>query len=56
MRKELRTWVSHQREHKLFDRPGTESQLTRDRVAALVGIGFPWAPQAGRKKRKKHGQ
>ena len=32
----------------LFDQPSTESQ---DRVAALVGIGFPWAPQ-GRQGRK----
>ena len=35
----------------LFDQPSTESQLTQDRVAALDGIGFPWAPQ-GRQGRK----
>ena len=36
MRKELQVWVSRQRvQKKLFDRPGTESQLTQDRVAAL---------------------
>ena len=54
MRKELQSWVGRQRvQKKLFDRPGTESQLTRDRVAALGEIGFPWAPQADRGPPKK---
>ena len=41
----------------LFDQPSTESQLTQDRIAALDGIGFPWAPQGRKpkvsKKRKR---
>ena len=39
----------------LFDQPSTESQLTQDRIAALDGIDFTWAPQAGTgpPKRKK---
>jgi len=57
MRKELQVWVKRQRaQKKLFDQPGTESNMTRDRIKALGGIGF-WAPQAGtgppkRKKRR----
>ena len=57
MRKELQAWVQKQRaQKKLFDQPRTESGMTQDRIAALDDIGFTWAPQAGRKKRKKNGQ
>ena len=41
----------------LFDQPSTESQLTQDRIAALDGIDFTWAPQGRKpkvtKKRKR---
>ena len=57
MRKELQAWVSnHRAQRKLFDRPRTKSHMTHDRIAALDGNDFTWAPQAGRKKRKKNGQ
>ena len=57
MRKELHFWVTNQRtQKKLFDQPGTKSGMTKDKIEALGEIDFPWAPRAGRKKRKKNGQ
>ena len=56
MRKELQAWVQKQRQQKkLFDQLGTESgmTMTQDRVAALDGIDFPWASQAGTGPPKK---
>ena len=54
VRKELVKWVSDQRAQKqLFDQQGTESGMTQDRVAALDGIDFPWASQAGTGPPKK---
>ena len=58
MREELLGWVAAQREQrKLFDQPGTESHMTQDRIAALDGIDFTWAPQGRKpkvtKKRKR---
>ena len=58
MRKELRTWAKKQRaQRKLFDRPGTKSHMTQDRIDALDGIDFTWAPQGRKpkvtKKRKR---
>ena len=58
MRKELQAWVQKQRQQKkLFDQLGTESMtMTQDRVAALDGIDFPWASQAGTGPPKKKKQ
>ena len=58
MRKELAKWVSNQRQQKkLLGQPGTESELTQDRIDALDGIDFTWAPQGRKpkvtKKRKR---
>ena len=44
MRKDLAKWVSNQRgQKKLFDRPGTESKISRERITALDKIHFTWA-------------
>ena len=63
---ELGTWVNGQRAfRKAFQKPAedrTESEkknaagITERRIELLDGIDFDWAPQAGRKKRKKNGQ